>query len=274
MQTNQSRAKIPHPPKYYTTPTFVEVGDTNVAYRRQGKGEPVVFLHGAGFTRMWLPMYERMATSLDFIAPEHPGMGETPLPLWVNSFDDITLHYDAFFDQIGLDRFHLIGYSGGGWMSAEYASFFHRRLKSLVLLTPVGMDVPEHPVPNIFTLRPDDLFSRLFNDPAKIVDFLPDASNPQEIAHLGQEISSLERLMGNPFRYNQNLPRHLKRVRCPTLVIKAGNDRLVPPQEVERYAEVLPNARLLTLPAMGHGLAVEEPEQVADAITAFVSSVR
>ena len=33
----------------------------SVAYRRKGQGEPTLFLHGAGFTRMWLPFYERLA---------------------------------------------------------------------------------------------------------------------------------------------------------------------------------------------------------------------
>lgn len=270
----RSQSEIPRPKNHYTPPNFVDIGDTTVAYRRKGQGEPVVFLHGAGFTRMWLPMYERMAASVDFIAPEHPGMGETPLPDWIDSFDDITLHYDAFFNRIGLDRFHLVGYSGGGWMAAEYASFFHHRLKSLVLLTPVGINVPEHPVPNIFTLRPDDLFSRLFNDFTKIGDFIPDESNPAELAHLGQEVAALERLMGNPFRYNMKLPRRLENIRCPALVIKAGDDKLVPPQVVERYSDILPNVQIVTLPTASHGLAVEQPDQVAGAITAFITSVR
>ena len=92
MQMKRSKSEIPRPKNHYTPPNFVDIGDTTVAYRRKGQGEPVVFLHGAGFTRMWLPMYERMAASVDFIAPEHPGMGETPLPDWIDSFDDITLH--------------------------------------------------------------------------------------------------------------------------------------------------------------------------------------
>lgn len=59
-----------------------------------------------------------------------------------------------------------------------------------------------------------------------------------------------------------------------TLVIKAGDDKLVPPQVVERYSDILPNVQVVTLPSAGHGLAVEQQDQVTGAITAFIASVR
>ena len=55
---------------YYTEPSRLLVGDLEVAYRRAGSGEHVVFLHGAGSTRMWLPFYERLSQSVDLIAPD------------------------------------------------------------------------------------------------------------------------------------------------------------------------------------------------------------
>ena len=63
------------PRNYYTEPEMVEVNGLATAYRRKGAGEAVLFLHGAGFTRMWLPMYEQLSQSMDLIAPEHPGFG-------------------------------------------------------------------------------------------------------------------------------------------------------------------------------------------------------
>ena len=99
---------------FYTEPDWLKVGDLDVAYRRKGSGEPVVFLHGAGGTRMWIPFYERLSESVDLIAPEHPGFGDTEFPEWLDGFDDLVLHYRDFFDLLGLERFHLVGYSLGG----------------------------------------------------------------------------------------------------------------------------------------------------------------
>ena len=116
---SESSATVPRPRLFYTEPEWVDVGDVRVAYRRKGVGEPTIFLHGAGGTRMWLPFYEQMAASVDLVAPEHPGFGETEGPEWRMGFDDLVLHYRDFADALGLDRFHLVGFSVGGWIAAE-----------------------------------------------------------------------------------------------------------------------------------------------------------
>ena len=93
------KVDVPKPARYYTPPLFETVAGLPIAYRRQGQGEAVVLLHGAGFTRMWIPLYEMMAARCDFITPEQPGFGETPLPKWFRTFDDLTLLYDQLFDH-------------------------------------------------------------------------------------------------------------------------------------------------------------------------------
>lgn len=271
--TSLARPTVPRPAKHYTEPDIVDVLGVPVAFRRKGSGTPVVFLHGAGFTRMWLPLYAQCAARADFIAPEHPGMGQTPFPEWLGGFNDLTLYYDRFFDAVGLDRFHLVGYSGGGWMAAEYASFFHKRLKSLVLLTPAGLNVPGQPVANIFEMGPDEVFSRIFHDLAGAADFVPNFDIPGEPVHLRQEIESLQRIFGNPFRYNSELPRRLSGISCPSLVIEAEYDSLVPRAVVEAYVEILPQSQRVMISGVGHGLAIERPALVANAIMDFVQSV-
>jgi pimeloyl-ACP methyl ester carboxylesterase len=43
---------------------------------------------------------------------------------------------DRFADSLGLDRFHLVGYSGGGFLSLAYAGTRPRRLLSLAIFEP------------------------------------------------------------------------------------------------------------------------------------------
>jgi pimeloyl-ACP methyl ester carboxylesterase len=54
-----------------------------------------------------------------------------------------------------------------------------------------------------------------------------------------------------------------------TLLIWGDDDRIVPPAHGERFAELLPDARLHTIRDCGHGLPFEAPEAIADAIAAF-----
>ena len=52
---------------------------------------------------------------------------------------------DRFADSLGLDRFHLVGYSGGGFLSLAYAGTRPRRLLSLAIFEPAR--VPGKPTP-------------------------------------------------------------------------------------------------------------------------------
>ena len=267
------KVDVPKPARFYTPPAFETVSGLPIAYRRQGQGEAVVLLHGAGFTRMWIPLYQMMAEKTDFITPEQPGFGETPLPKWFRNFDDLTQLYDQLFDQLGLDRIHLIGFSMGGWAAAEFASFYPRRLKSLALITPVGLRLPDNAGVDIFQLPPPELFDRLFKDKSVMMEFLPDGEDFEEGIHLYAEFAAAARLMWAP-RYNLALERRLQRVQCPTLVVGAEEDRLVPNQMSDRYAEVLPNSRLVRIPGTGHEPCLERPRLLADALLGLIEEAK
>jgi pimeloyl-ACP methyl ester carboxylesterase len=59
---------------------------------------------------------------------------------------ELELHaIDRFADSLGIDRFHLVGYSGGGFLSLAYAGTRGERLASLALFEPAM--VPGHLTP-------------------------------------------------------------------------------------------------------------------------------
>ena len=69
-----------------------------------GRGDPVVFLHGAGGLE-WDPFLDGLAERFTVYAPEHPGT--TPGdPDGIRALDhlwDLVLYYDEVFDALGLD---------------------------------------------------------------------------------------------------------------------------------------------------------------------------
>jgi pimeloyl-ACP methyl ester carboxylesterase len=262
---------VPRPRSFYTEPDRVDVGGLDVAYRRRGEGEPVLYLHAAGFTRMWLPVHEALSASVDLIAPEHPGFGETEMPDWLDGFDDLAIHYSELLDALGLDRVHVVGHSLGGWIAAEFAVFYPERLRSLTLLTPVGLRVPGHPWPNLAAMSPDQRFARMFNDTTNMAQVLPDLDDLDEVVHLYGEATTLARLAWNPM-YDLKLEHRLRRVTVPSMLLAAEDDRLVPREIGERYAQLL-DAGVTSIPGTGHALTIEQPERVAEAVTNFVAEV-
>jgi pimeloyl-ACP methyl ester carboxylesterase len=262
-------ATVPRPLQHYTEPDWIEVEGLRVAYRRKGSGEATLYMHGAGLTRMWLPFYERLAGSLDLIVPEHPGYGATEMPEWLDGFDDLVIHYDALIEALGLDRVHLVGYSLGGWIAAELAVFYPRRFASLTLVTPIGLRVSGKPLADIFAMTPEDMGALFFNDPTNMAEVLPDLESLEEVEHQFGEAATLARLAWNP-RFDPKLERRLARVSCPSLVVRAEHDRVVPDAIAERYAELLPDARLETVPGTGHALIVEQPDRTSDVVADFI----
>jgi pimeloyl-ACP methyl ester carboxylesterase len=222
---------------------------------------------------MWLPFYERLSQSVDLIAPEHPGFGDTAFPDWLDGFDDLVLHYRDFLEALGLDRIHLVGFSLGGWIAADLAIFYPERLESLTLIAPAGLDVPDAPRADLFAMPPEEIPALLFNgDVAPYTDFLPDPHSLDEIVHAYGELGTFARLTWSP-RYDPKFERRLAQVRVPALVVGAEEDRVVPNVHADRWAEILPDARLERIPGTGHGLIVQEPDRAAEVILAFIEGV-
>ena len=264
---------------FYTEPLSLDVRGLATAYRRQGSGEPVVYLHGAGLTRRWLPLYEILAGSVDLVVPEHPGFGDTPRPAWLGGFDDLVLHYDELLDLLGLDRVHLVGHSLGGWIAAEFAVFYPRRVRSLTLIAPLGLRVEGHPVRDLFRMRDDEAAEVLFNGNVEPYgEYLEEGDPIEAQVHAYEEMTSLGRLMWNP-RYDIALDHRLDRVRGPALVVTPDEDRLIPGEHFTRWVELLPNARLAKVSGSpgaptGHLLIVQQPDELAAAIVGFIEEVR
>jgi pimeloyl-ACP methyl ester carboxylesterase len=118
-------------------------------------------------------------------------------------------------------------------------------------------------------MPPEDFFDLIFNDKANMPEFLPDVTSIDEIVHQFGEATTLARLAWNP-QYDLKLERRLRRVTCPSLVVHAEHDRLIPDEMADRYGELLPNARNETVGGTGHALVYEQPDKTADVIAKFI----
>jgi pimeloyl-ACP methyl ester carboxylesterase len=276
MTEQMTAAAAPWSP-HYTEPETVDVGGLEVAYRRKGTGPATVFLHGAGMTRMWLPVYERLSGGVDLIAPEHPGFGDTDAPDWLEGFDDLLLHYRDLLDALELDRVHLVGFSLGGWIAANIAIFYPSRLKSLTLISPAGLRVPEAPMTDFLRMPLEQIGDLLLNGQvADYLDYFPDPGDLDAAIRGYVEFSTVARLIWNP-RYDYRLDRRVPRISLPALVLEPDDDRIVPNAHAKRWAELLPNARLEQVSGAakptGHLLMVQEPDRTAETILRFVQEV-
>jgi len=262
---------------YWTEPEVVEVDGLPTVYRRAGSGETVVYLHGGGNTRAWLPFHQELAKQVDLIAPEHPGFGDTPRGADMDRWEDWTLHYDAFFRALGLTDFHLVGNSIGGWLATNLAITYPERYKSLTLITPAGLRLVGQPFIDVFRMDEAEANEAMFNGRIDgLMDQLVQQGEFEDGIQAYKEETTAGILMFNP-RYDVKLDTRLARVDAPTLVIGAERDGTVGTGMSARYAELIPGAEHLRLAGpdgleSSHLLFLEQPTETARAVARHVAA--
>jgi pimeloyl-ACP methyl ester carboxylesterase len=250
----------------------LELAGGRVHLLRGGAGEPLLFLHAAGGAGAWLEFHRLLADSFDVIAPDHPGFGSSDEFADVEGVDDLVFHYLDVLDALGLERVHVVGASFGGWVAAELAVTAPHRVASLVLLSPAGLRLPGHPVPDIFLMTPDELVATFFQHPPAPAEPPRGAPDIDEILAAYRDRTALARFCWSPYFCNPKLERRLHRISAPTLVVCPAQDRLIPVAHGRRYAERIPAARFTEIDDCGHAMYFERPAEFAAVTIDFAVS--
>jgi len=114
----------------------INVEGHDVRYYTAGEGEPLIVIHGGGGdARTWLRNIEELSSSYTVYAPDLPGYGGSQPLDGKYYIPELTDFLDGFSDNLGLERFHLVGHSLGGGVALNYALHSPHRIKKLVLVS-------------------------------------------------------------------------------------------------------------------------------------------
>ena len=240
----------------------------------QGSGKPLLWLHGGNGFFPNQAFVAPFAAKRRLIVPSHPGFGKAALPGWLDSVDDIAHVYLELLEKLGIDKFELVGCSVGGWTAAEIATKIPERITKLVLVGPVGVKtgpIDKLDVPDIWAMPQDDVNKLMFHDPQKM---LPDTRQipDEQLAIMLRNRETLALLTWKPWMHNPKLKHRLHRVKAPSLFVRGASDGLVTAEYLDRYARLLPNARLVTIAEAGHAPHLEQPEKFASTVFACLDS--
>jgi pimeloyl-ACP methyl ester carboxylesterase len=240
-----------------------------------GEGAPLVYFHSAGGLLPREPLLERLAARYHVYAPVWPGYGQEPTEDLIEDMLDFTLHGWDLVDALGLERPVLAGHSMGGMIAAEMAALNPRGLEKLVLISPAGLWLDEHPIPDIFSTTPFQLSSLLFSDPKKGEAFLTGGVDFSDRDALREFMVGNARRLGTAGKIlfpipNRRLSKRLYRMTAPTLVVWGRDDALIPLPYLDRWRELVPQAESVIVEEAGHMVPYEQPEAVEQAVTAFL----
>jgi pimeloyl-ACP methyl ester carboxylesterase len=243
-----------------------------IELHEDGTGAPLLFLHPGGGFAPDDPFVAMLAKHYRVIAPSHPGFGYSSLPDWIDSIDDIAHIHLELMDRLALSRVRLMGASIGGWVAAEMATKAPERFEKLVLIGPEGVktgDIRKLDIPDIFAVSSEAMARLRFHDPAKAhIDLSKLSEEQMRIIARNNETVAL--LVWEPYMHNPKLKHRLHRLTMPVQFIRGASDGLVSADYLDRYAKLVPGARVVTIPEAGHLPQIERPEAFVDAVVSFL----
>ena len=158
-----------------------------------------------------------------------------------------------------IDRFHLVGTAGGGFVAYDYALSFPEQVRTLVVANSIGgmQDVEYLELQR--RLRPPE-FDAL---PPEIREVGPAyrAANPEgtkqwiELEHMSRQKGATPQ----PFR-NRMTFAMLESMKVPTLLITGDADMFAPPPFLKMFTARIRNSQSVVIPEAGHSSYWEKPE--------------
>jgi pimeloyl-ACP methyl ester carboxylesterase len=270
----------------------VTLNNINIAYREQGRGRPVLFVHGfASSSHTWLSLIKLLPAGPRYIALDLKGYGNSAKPEDKKySAQDQAGILTAFINELRLESPVLVGHSFGGIVSilTLLAHGLKKPAAGLVLINAVAYfkRVPQFvkalkpPLGNILSLARliprvlvRQVLEEVFYDRSKITRELIDA--------YAENLRSSEAKKSLVVSAAQFVSKDLKRphkefqqIRIPVLILSGADDRVISIEESYSLKRDIPQAELTTIPMCGHSPQEECPEETAVFVSGFLARRR
>jgi pimeloyl-ACP methyl ester carboxylesterase len=266
-----------------TSRTLTAMG-VETHFHDAGDGAPLLLLHGSGpgvsAWSNWRPVYPALSESFRVIAPDQVGFNRTQpdgaveygRKLWTD-------HALAFVDELGLERFSVVGNSMGGAIALSLAVARPQAIDRIVVMGTMGIAQP----------IPDGLAEVWGYDPSpeamrRLVELFAydQAIVTDELVQMRYEASA-DPTVRDAFAAMFPEPRQngvddlalseaeLRSIEQPVLLAHGYHDRIVPMASSSLpLMDVLADAQLHAFGNSGHWVMIEQSEAFTSTVLAFL----
>ena len=257
---------------------FIEIDGMQVHYRDEGKGFPIVLVHGtASSLHTWDDWSKELLKTNRVIRMDLPAFGLTgPNKTADYSIKAYTSFLNDLLTKLHVEKFYLAGNSLGGNIAWNYAAEHPDKVEKLVLVDASGLPTNK-PQPAIFKMAKTPFLNSLFlyvtpkffikknmeevyADGSKITDELVTRYHKMAL-RVGNRQAFIDRAkidfkLGSKANYNK-----LKSINTSTLLIWGAQDNWIPLDNGKRMDSILPNSKLVVLENSGHVPMEENPQE-------------
>ena len=198
------------------------------------------------------------------------------------TLDDMALDVINLMDALNIEKAHIAGISMGGIITQVLTARFPSRVISMASIMSASGSVDPQIIDALWSQRLtreafiDEwvAYIRAFGSPkyAKEDDhsrataaaafdrcYSPDGANRQILAILAAKTI--------------DLPSLIKTITIPALVVHGENDGLIPPERGRETADLIPNAKFVLVPGLGHDTPPKLGQPLADIVLDHIRSV-
>lgn len=244
-----------------------------------GSGPYLTILGGLGdSTRNWGLIARELGKDFTVVVPDTRGAGQSEKAAPPYSIELFANDVIAFWDVVGIEKSHVLGFSMGGMVAQWIASHEPQYIDRLILVSstagkkrfaPQNPDVPRLMYSHEFTETHfaksyQVLFSEKFRenfDEKMFVKFKLSDPYPQPRELFVAQFEAIKNFDGTGL---------LAKINHPTLIIAGSSDEMIAPDASQFLRDNIPNATLLPYPDCGHIPQMEEPQRFCKDVRDFL----
>lgn len=259
---------------------FTKIDGQSVHYRDQGKGIPILLLHGICDSlhtwRFWSK--ELQANGYRVISMDLPGYGLTGKWNREYSTENYIDLIHKLIKKLDIENFSIAGNSLGGYMAWNYAIAHPEDVNSLVLISPAGY--PLNPpfvvhfgqdkftkwLAKTFSSKfiYDKISETVFYDTSKLLKY--DKDRFYNLSKIPDNTEAYMDTFTEILKLSKQEP-HLERLKTRTLLLWGEEDAWIPHEQSKNWKRDVNNIEVINYKKVGHTAQLEIAHQsVSDAI--------
>lgn len=276
--------------------TDMSIRDVSLNVKVVGHGDPLLLMHGGpGLDHTSLLPFQSLSDRLTLVFYDHRCNGRsTGSALESMTWENLTADADALREELGFERWAVLGHSFGGHVALEYALRYPQSLSHLILLDTGGdshwsqQNAADLMAKRGYSTKRVELVRRWFNGEFTPREFFPIFLRIGGAYSHGSFLSTMAKAMVHGGWRSQPRPKtfifasrqlikgwtvmdHLGEIDVPTVVMAGRDDFVFPPECQGELAAGIPGARLRIIEHAGHNPQDEQTAEVMEAVGEFLA---
>lgn len=281
--------------------TTMPIRDVSLFVKVLGQGYPLVLMHGGpSLDHTTLLPLQPLEDQFTLVFYDHRCNGRSDgADVASMTWENLTADADALRQELGFEKWAVLGQSFGGNVAMEYALRYPQNISHLILMDTGGdqewvrQNAPQILAKRGFSAATVEAARRFYSGQVTLDEYLPTlmkfiraySYHNSFWEHPSIMTLAMKVGLGPPMKlrpealiqgYGQLLQGwtvmdRLGEIQAPTLVMAGRYDFLFPPEHQAILADRIPNARLELIECAGHNPQIERPAETIEIIRTFLA---